>query len=82
MSRINDKVQGLEVYSWPEFKALLRRLGVPADLPTTCITLVIPVEGVVKVHHDYVARHDDSQWEAPSDQIARAEMEERRDQNL
>ncbi len=48
---------GYEVYRWPEFVALAKRLGIPLGLPTTSltITLMVDQEAPVEVAHSYRA---------------------------
>lgn len=49
------KDRAIDVYHWPEFKALAARLGIDCSLQTTCITITLPVGGMVKVVHEYNA---------------------------
>lgn len=46
---------GMEVYHWPEFLALCKRLGVAWQLPTTSIVLTIREGEAVGVYHEYRA---------------------------
>jgi len=48
-----EPVFGREVYHWPEFRAFAERLGLEYELPTTEITITIPLEGLVTIAHDY-----------------------------
>ena len=59
---------GIEVYHWPEFKALAKRLGISHKLPTTNLTITIPIGGVVLVAHDYLGynRHLQPEESEPS----------------
>ncbi len=49
-------VDGWKVMQWPEFKALMDRLGVPADRPTTAITLRVAIGETPMVNHEYRGR--------------------------
>lgn len=43
--------EGQEVFHWPEFQALAKRLGIPLDLPTTSLTIVLEHEKLVQITH-------------------------------
>jgi hypothetical protein len=49
-----DPVIGMEVYQWPEFKAFCERLGVDYEAPTTDLNIYIPMEGLVRITHEYL----------------------------
>lgn len=40
---------GYDVFHWPEFQALAKRLMIDVDAPVTKITIKIPVEGLVSI---------------------------------
>ena len=44
---------GYEVYNWPEFKALAKRLGIVWELPTSRVQIDIPVDGPVEITQTY-----------------------------
>jgi hypothetical protein len=46
-------VMALDVYHWPEFMALCKRLGVLWGASTEEITIHLPIRGIVKVDHKY-----------------------------
>ena len=51
-------ISGNEVYKWPEFRALMHRLGWTKkiwEMPTTELTLIIPACGLVRIEHQYFA---------------------------
>lgn len=45
---------GREVYHWPEFQAFAKRLGIDWNLPTVDLCIFIPLDGNVKVVHEYL----------------------------
>ena len=49
-------VSGPEVYNWPEFIAFAKRLGIPWELPTVDITITLPLDGLVRIAHDYTGK--------------------------
>jgi len=51
-------ITGYEFYHTLEFKAICSLLGIPWELPTTNLTITIPLDGMVMLAHDYQAsRH-------------------------
>jgi len=46
---------GYDVFHWPEVKALMTRLGVEWENPTTGVTIHIPAEGFVRIDHTFMA---------------------------
>ncbi len=49
-------VFGEEVYHWPEFVAFAKRLGIEWELPTTTLTITLPLGDLVRIAHDYQGR--------------------------
>jgi hypothetical protein len=47
---------GYEVYHWPEFRALCRRLGVIWGLPTSALTIQIRIGDPPVILHEYQGR--------------------------
>lgn len=57
---------GFAVYRWPEFRALMLRLGVPIDEKrTTKITLTLTEGEVVLIDHQYQAEDRSSGADKP-----------------
>lgn len=46
------RATGLEVFQWPEFKALAERLGIKLKDTTECLTITIPRNEVVLIAED------------------------------
>ena len=46
-------VEGYSIWRWPEFQAVLGRLGVDLKAPTTDITITIPLDCVVSITHEF-----------------------------
>lgn len=44
---------GWHVYKWPEFQALMDRLGVPYNARTRAITLRVAIGEAVKIEHEF-----------------------------
>lgn len=49
-----NPVSALEVFGWPEFRALALRLGIQHRLPTTSLTIDLDVGGSVRVTHRHL----------------------------
>jgi hypothetical protein len=49
-------VSSYEVYHWPEFTALCKRLNILVDLATRDLTISLPLDGVVEVTQTYHGR--------------------------
>lgn len=50
-------LSGYEVYHWPEFIALAKRLGIPIELMTVDLSITLTVDKVT-VQHSYIFRSD------------------------
>jgi hypothetical protein len=44
---------GYDVWRWPEFQALIKRLGVDVEAPITCVTLSVPYDDVVVLTQEF-----------------------------
>lgn len=52
-------IQGIELYTTDEFKALLKLLGVSWQLSTINMTIHVPCEGIVRVTQQVAGRRRD-----------------------
>lgn len=48
-----ERVDGFEVWRWPEWQALATRLGIDLGSPTTKLLLYIGCNDLVKVIHEF-----------------------------
>ena len=46
-------IEGSSVWKWPEFQALIKRLGVDLESPTTSITIEVSLDKLVSVTHEF-----------------------------
>ena len=44
-----QKPEGIDVFHWPEFKALAKRLMINLEEPITCISIILPCDAIAKV---------------------------------
>lgn len=44
-----EKPDGFEVFHWPEFQALAKRLMIDMEEPITCISIILPCNALAKV---------------------------------
>lgn len=51
-------ISGYEVYHWPEFQALAKKLGIFYDLRTVSMTITLPVEGNVEIVQSYLGTNN------------------------
>ena len=49
-------VNGRNVFEWPEYLALAKRLGIDLELPTKKVTICIAIDDRVTVHQEYLGR--------------------------
>lgn len=54
---------GLDVFHWPEFQALAKRLGIDVTdrVPTTSVTIEVPTKGIVRILHEYNGKDTESE---------------------
>lgn len=52
MARIPES---MEVFQWPEFKALAKRMKLDMSRPTRHLVINMHIDDVVKVTHEYLA---------------------------
>ncbi len=52
--RVSTDIDGLEVYHWPEFRALVEKLGIDWDLPSTQIVIDVQMCEPVQTVHKYL----------------------------
>ena len=50
--RMRHVIPGYKLWEWPEFNALLKRLGVP-DINTARIVIDVDCDGMAKITHEY-----------------------------
>lgn len=48
-----NPITGIDCYHSPEFVLFAEYLGINLEKSTTDLTITIPVEGIVKIAHDY-----------------------------
>lgn len=51
---MKEHAQMFDVWQWPEWIAFAKRLGIAMELPTTGIMIHMPIQGVIKITHDYI----------------------------
>ena len=51
---IQKKVTLIEIWQWPEFMAFAERLGIPLTVPTTALTIHLPIRGAVEIKQEFV----------------------------
>lgn len=61
-SDLSLEIQAIEVYHWPEFIALMDRLGITYAAQTTKLTIILDVDDVVRVTHDYIGSDLKPEW--------------------
>ncbi len=52
--RVSTDVDGLDVYHWPEFKALVEKLGIDWKLPSIQIVIDVEIGKPVQTMHKYL----------------------------
>lgn len=64
--------QSQEVYHWPEFIAFAKRLGIPLEIATMDLHIIMPLRECVIIQHEY--RGEDMDNGGKEDQEERRKM--------